>query len=105
MKKGKFKVPTLRNVAKTGPYLHNGLFDTLKEVVDFYNERDISSRWDKSEVSENVNTEELGDLKLSKNEVDAIVAFMKTLTDGHVLPAESASLGLLSAPLSSGKRL
>ncbi len=90
--KGKFKVPTLRNVEKTGPYLHSGLFDSLKEVVEFYNERDISSRWSKSEVSENVNTEELGDLKLTEEEVNAIVAFMKTLTDGYVVPVDSASL-------------
>jgi len=83
--KGKFKVSTLRNIAGTAPYLHNGVFDTLKEVVEFYNERDVSDRWEKAEVSENKNTEELGDLKLSEAEVDAIVAFLKTLSDGYEL--------------------
>jgi len=39
--KGKFKVATLRNIAQTAPYLHNGLFDSLKEVVEFYNQRDV----------------------------------------------------------------
>jgi cytochrome c peroxidase len=91
--KGKFKVATLRNIAKTGPYLHNGLFDNLKEVVDFYNQRDLDSkkspterRWAQAEVQENVNDEELGDLKLTPEEVDALVAFMETLTDGYSLP-------------------
>jgi cytochrome c peroxidase len=91
--KGKFKVATLRNIAKTAPYLHNGLFDNLKEVVDFYNQRDLDSkkspterRWAQAEVQENVNDEELGDLKLTPEDVDALVAFMETLTDGYLLP-------------------
>jgi cytochrome c peroxidase len=91
--KGKFKVATLRNIAKTAPYLHNGLFDNLKEVVDFYNQRDLDSkqspterRWAQAEVQENVNDEELGNLKLTPEEVDALVAFMETLTDGYSLP-------------------
>ena len=37
---GAFKVPTLRNVARTAPYFHNGAFDTLREAVDFYVRRD-----------------------------------------------------------------
>lgn len=82
---GKFKVNTLRNIDKTAPYMHNGVFVTLKEVVDFYNTRDVSDKWGKPEVSENVNDEELGDLKLSDKEVAAIVTFMKTLTDGYQL--------------------
>lgn len=91
--KGKFKVPSLRNIAETGPYLHNGIFSSLKEVVEFYNQRDVETnnsdsqpRWGKAEVFENINREELGDLKLSESEVEAIVAFMKTLTDGYQLP-------------------
>lgn len=35
---GKFKVPGLRNIAVTGPYMHNGMFKTLTEVIDYYNE-------------------------------------------------------------------
>lgn len=80
---GKFRVPTLRNIALTAPYMHNGVFATLKEVVEFYNERDVSQRWHKPEVPENVNKDELGDLKLTEREVDDLVAFMKTLTDGY----------------------
>ncbi len=91
--KGKFKVATLRNIAQTAPYLHNGLFDSLKEVVEFYNQRDVEikkplveQRWALAEVQDNVNDEELGDLKLTTEEVDALVAFMETLTDGYSLP-------------------
>lgn len=80
---GKFKVSTLRNIALTAPYMHNGVFKTLKEVVDFYNTRDTDSKWDIPEVSKNVNKDELGDLKLSDKEVDDIVAFLETLTDGY----------------------
>jgi len=81
---GKFKVPTLRNIAKTAPYMHNGVFATLRDVVDFYNTRDVNPAWDPPEVAENVNTMELGDLKLTDQEVDDIVAFMRTLSDGYV---------------------
>jgi cytochrome c peroxidase len=77
---GKMKVPTLRNVEKTPPYMHNGVFDNLYDVVHFYNTRDVED-WPAPEVSANVNTEELGDLKLTPKEEMAIVAFMKTLTD------------------------
>jgi cytochrome c peroxidase len=82
---GKFKVPTLRNVGKTAPYMHNGMFTKLTEVVDFYNTRDTKDRWGKPEVAQNVNNDELGDLKLTKQEVKAIVSFMETLDDGFKL--------------------
>lgn len=79
---GKFKVPTLRNVELTAPYMHNGAFTTLKEAVDFYNTRDVDDKWGRPEVASTVNTRELGDLKLTDDEVEAIVEFLKTLTDG-----------------------
>lgn len=41
---GKFKVPTLRNIALTAPYMHNGYFKTLRGVVAFYNDRDVRPR-------------------------------------------------------------
>lgn len=82
--RGKFKVPTLRNVALTAPYLHNGTFRTLKEVVAFYNRRDVEpARFGAPEVPENVNRTELGNLGLSEAEEDALVAFLNTLTDGY----------------------
>jgi cytochrome c peroxidase len=87
--KGKFKVSTLRNIALTPPYMHNGIFQTLRQVVDFYNTRDTRRDWGPPEVRENVNTEELGNLGLTNEEVDAILAFMLTLTDGYT-PEASA---------------
>jgi cytochrome c peroxidase len=95
---GKFKVPMLRNIALTGPYMHNGYFRTLRGVVAFYNDRDVRPRckgeateeqalargcWPKPELGRNVNDEELGRLGLSEQEVDDIVAFMEALTDGY----------------------
>ena len=84
---GKHKVPTLRNVAKgfggsgAKAYMHNGVFKSLKEVVHFYNTRDVED-WPPPEVPDNVNMSELGDLGLSDEEEDAIVAFLRTLSDG-----------------------
>jgi cytochrome c peroxidase len=88
---GKQKVPTLRNVDKrpypefVKAYAHNGFFKSLEEITHFYNTRDVAE-WPEPEVAENVNTEELGDLGLTLEEEAAIVAFMKTLSDGFVLP-------------------
>lgn len=88
---GKHKVPTLRNVDRrlspdfVKAYGHNGYFKSLKEIVRFYNRRDVRpAAWPPPEVGENVNTTELGDLRLTDSEEDAIVAFMRTLTDGYV---------------------
>ncbi|MFC2123186.1 cytochrome-c peroxidase [Bacteroidota bacterium] len=78
---GKFRVPTLRNVAITPPYMHNGVLKTLFSVLAFYNNRDITE-WPEPEVSENVNMDELGDLGLTTQELEDLVAFLKTLTDG-----------------------
>jgi len=103
---GKQKVPTLRNVDKRpGPgfvkaYGHNGYFKSLESIVHFYNTRDVKPLctdpfttekdalaqgcWPVPEVELNVNTDELGNLGLSAEEEAAIVAFMKTLSDGFV---------------------
>jgi cytochrome c peroxidase len=104
---GKTKVPTLRNVDKWDPtlgekvkaYGHNGYFKTLWQIVHFYNTRDAKPPcvndftpvkealeqgcWPRPEIPVNVNTKELGDLKLTKAQEDAIVAFMTTLSDGY----------------------
>lgn len=87
--KGAFRVVSLRNVAVTAPYMHNGVFAELRTVVEFYNTRDVvdginpetSKPWRKAEVATTMNTEELGDLKLTSDEIEAMVAFMKTFTD------------------------
>jgi cytochrome c peroxidase len=85
---GKHKVPTLRNVdLRPGrgfpkAYMHNGVFKSLEEVVHFYNTRDVEP-WPAPEVADNVNTDELGDMGLTAEEEAAIVAFLKTLSDGY----------------------
>ncbi|WP_455586639.1 cytochrome-c peroxidase [Bacteroides sp.] len=81
---GKFRVPTLRNVELTAPYGHNGYFKTLGEIVHFYNVRDVSNEFPPAEYPATVNKDELGDLKLTAEEEAALVAFMKTLTDGYM---------------------
>jgi cytochrome c peroxidase len=88
---GKQKVPTLRNVDKrpypefVKAYGHNGYFKSLKEIVHFYNTRDVpGAGWPPPEVAETVNTGELGNLRLTDSDEDAIVEFLKTLTDGYV---------------------
>ncbi|MHB8790524.1 MAG: cytochrome-c peroxidase [Desulfobulbaceae bacterium] len=73
---GKFKVPTLRNIALTSPYSHNGYFVTLKEMVSFMNDRSAFT----PEVAENLSPA-VGSLGLTDAQVDNIVAFLDTLTD------------------------
>lgn len=116
---GKHKVPTLRNVDKRPgnkmnkspfledvempapdgfpkAYMHNGVFKSLKEVVHFYNTRDVED-WPPAEVPDNVNTDELGDLGLTDEEEDLIVLFMRTLSDGYTRPWD----GVMPSPASS----
>jgi len=81
---GKFKTSHLRNVELTAPYMHNGVLKTLKDVVHFYNTRDVASEgWAAPEVPDTVDSNFVGDLGLTSAEEDAIVAFMLTLTDGY----------------------
>jgi cytochrome c peroxidase len=81
---GKFKVMTLRNIQSTAPYAHNGFFRNLKDITHFYNTRDVvDESWPAPEVPETVNTDELGNLGLSAADEDALVKFMRTLTDGY----------------------
>lgn len=106
---GAVKVPTLRNVARaTGntpkAFGHNGVFKSLEQIVHFYNTRDVLRTcapgevkatpaglarmgtspdcWPPPEVAANVNSDELGDLGLTPAEERAVVAFLRTLTDG-----------------------
>lgn len=74
---GGFKTPTVRNIAITAPYMHNGVFKTLEEVVDFYNKGGGKGLGYEVENQ----TLPFDELKLNKKEEKALVAFMKTLTD------------------------
>ncbi|PPD57868.1 cytochrome-c peroxidase [Dehalogenimonas etheniformans] len=86
---GRFKIPSLRNCAITAPYEHNGVFTTLREVVMFNNTRDVpGAGWPAPEVAENVHRHPsmdrtFGKLGLTDQQVDDIVAFLGTLTDGY----------------------
>ena len=98
--RGRFQVPTLRNVDKrpndgfVKAFGHNGYFKSLKEIVHFYNTRDVLPRctpddpregtgcWPAPEETANMNKSRIGNLGLSGAEEDAIVSFMQTLTDG-----------------------
>ena len=87
---GKFKNPSLRNVAITAPYMHNGVFKELRTVMEFYDhynnpERSINPEtgkpWQSAEVPQTVDKEDLKGKALTDRKVDALIAFMKILTD------------------------
>lgn len=90
---GKFKVPTLRNIEVTAPYMHDGRFATLEQVVEFYNSQVV----DNPNLAPQLRAGGPGGpggpgggpagprrLNLTQGEKDALVAFMKTLTDTAV---------------------
>jgi cytochrome c peroxidase len=96
---GKFRTPSLRNVAVRQSFMHNGVFSKLRDVVAFYATRDTNpERWYKSgafddipaKYQENVNVDKApynrrrdGKPALDDQEIDAIVAFLGTLTDAQ----------------------
>jgi cytochrome c peroxidase len=99
---GRFQVPTLRNVDKrpypafVKAYGHNGYFKSLKEIVHFYNTRDVLPRcqaddpgegttcWPAPESTANMNTKTVGNLGLTGAEENQLVSFMQTLSDGYM---------------------
>lgn len=81
--RGAFKVPSLRNIEKTAPYMHSGNFATLRETVEFYTKgrghavpesEDLIIHW------------HIWDPQLSDYELDRLVDFLKTLTDETFTP-------------------
>lgn len=110
---GKFRTPTTRNVAvgSNRTYMHNGVFKSLKQVVDFYNTRDVLRRctaqeiatlnpaqygsydpdgtgpltaagcWPAPEYPQNMDTKQMGALALTEAQVNAIVAYLKAMSD------------------------
>ena len=72
-----FKTPTVRNIALTAPYMHNGVFNTLEEVVDFYD------RGGGAGLGFGLPNQTLPEdkLNLTQFEKKALVAFLKTLND------------------------
>ena len=90
-KDGAVRVPTLRNVAITGPYMHNGVFKDLKTVLEFYDHkggtnrrlinRETGKAWGEADVPATINTTLLQMPELNDRKVEALEAFLKTLTD------------------------
>lgn len=78
---GRFRVPTLRNIALTAPYMHDGRFNTLEEVLDHYNEHIQPSKTLSTFISGVSNEVGGTSLSLSEDEKNAIVSFLKLLTD------------------------
>ena len=99
--RGRFRTPSLRNVAVTGPYMHNGVFQELETAIRFYNRYLVNNAvvgtnpetgkpWGPSEVAENIDRErlELGQ-PLSDAHIRHLIAFLRSLTDRrfeHLLP-------------------
>jgi cytochrome c peroxidase len=77
--KGAFKTPTVRNVAKTGPYMHNGTFSTLDKILEFYN------RGGGLGLGLHVPSQTLSPqrLHLKKSEIQDIIKFLNSLTDTY----------------------
>ncbi|MGL4514857.1 MAG: cytochrome c peroxidase [Lacipirellulaceae bacterium] len=89
---GRFKTPSLRNVAVRGRFMHDGRFATLREVVEFYN----------SGVNDTPNTDETlrnpVRLGLTAQQVDQLVAFLETLTDEEFLSSPLFSDPFVTLP-------
>lgn len=79
---GKFRVPTLRNVALTAPYMHDGRFKTLEEVLEHYNQGGHAG----VNVSPNVRA-----LHLSEQDKQDLLAFLHSLTDSTLITKEAYS--------------
>ncbi|GEO03722.1 cytochrome-c peroxidase [Adhaeribacter aerolatus] len=84
---GSFKTPTVRNVAPTGPYMHNGAFDSLEKVMDFYNKGGGAG------LGLNIENQTLGDqpLNLTETEIKNIISFLHALTDATAQEQASAN--------------
>jgi cytochrome c peroxidase len=97
--RGGFKVPTLRNIAHTAPYMHSGRFATLREVAEFYTKgrghavpegEELLLHW------------HISDPNLTDTELDRLVDFMGALSDEHFMPTIPTQVpsGLLSSKTS-----
>jgi cytochrome c peroxidase len=73
---GLFKIPTLRNIEKTGPYMHDGRFETLEEVVDFYSDEVEQTEWSMIPPP---------GFQFDDIQKENLVAFLKTFTDESFL--------------------
>ena len=99
---GRFRVPTLRNVAVTSPYMHNGVFASLGEAVRFYTTGCVTGNpdgWADPEVAAGRECRKIGRLKLTARDTADLVNFMYTLTDGWYDPATGLPGPMQVAPM------
>jgi len=90
---GQFRAPTLRNITLTAPYMHNGSIATLKEVMEFYNKRDVEpERWGATDYPETVNRDDMGNLELTDQQVEDLTALMEAFTDRSLLKMKEGDL-------------
>ncbi len=89
---GAFKTPTLRNVAKTAPYMHDGVYTTLWDVVNHYNFGGATGDYSGSKDPS------IQPLLLDDQQLDDLVEFLKALSDGDPLPSSDFPEGLVGAP-------
>jgi cytochrome c peroxidase len=91
-KEGIFRVPSLRNVALTGPYMHDGRFATLQDVIQHYNKGVVKHKNLDQRLTDSWSTGgEARKLNLTNAEVENLVAFLKTLTDNTVVTSPKFS--------------
>lgn len=85
---GRFKTPTMRNIEMTAPYMHDGRFATLEEVIDFYGDDvDLTT----PNLAEHMLPWMVGQIDLDPTERADLVAFLKSLTDQEFLSAPAFS--------------
>jgi cytochrome c peroxidase len=84
---GKFRIPTLRNLAFTGPYMHDGRFSTLEEVLEFYSE----GVQPHANIDSKMQHVRAGGVQLTEYEKKCILAFLNTLNDYSLLTNPSFS--------------
>lgn len=96
-----FKTPTVRNVMLTAPYMHNGIYKTLDEVIDFYNHGGGKGKG----VKLSYQTLPFDSLKLSPVEINNLKAFLKCLTDTSGLTSIPDRLPLLKNPLLNKRKI
>lgn len=95
---GLFRAPSLRNIELTAPYMHNGSLATLREVIEFYNRRDLQKeRWGTTDYPATVNHKDAGNLGLSEQQENDLVALMSAFTDETLLVMKAQKLTMPTA--------
>jgi len=89
---GSFRTPGLRNISKTGPYMHNGVYGDLWEVVEHYNFGGNTGAYSGTKEST------ISPLLLGADEINDLVEFLQSLADGPAKATDDFPEGLVAAP-------